>query len=113
MTAANPARSRRSRGAQPTELTADGESGPPPVSPNAGMPLSARVDALRTTLIESIEREVSNGNVRVILWLADRLRVLDAGKETEKKPAEELRAFFEQLDPEEMREFANLAGRSA
>ena len=103
-TTARPARGKVAS-ADPTDTA-------PPVSPNAGLPLTARVDALRGALIDSIEREVSEGNVRVILWLADRLRVLDAGKESEKRPAEELRAFFEQLDQNEMREFANLAGRA-
>ncbi len=83
----------------------------PWVSKTAGLPLAERIDVLRDTLFESIEREVSEGNVRVILWLADRLRVLEAGNVSAKPAAEELRAFFDQLEGDELREFAGLAAQ--
>jgi hypothetical protein len=83
----------------------------PWVSRTAGLPLPNRVAALRDALVDSIEHEVEQGNVRVILWLADRLRVLEAGLEPERQPAEELRNFFNDLDIGELREFAGLAAR--
>jgi hypothetical protein len=92
----------------------DDKAGPPKepwVSKTAGLPLAQRIDVLRHTLFESIEREVSEGNVRVILWLAERLRVLEAGNGPERAPAEELRAFFDQLEGDELREFAGLAAQ--
>jgi hypothetical protein len=48
----------------------------------------------------------------VILWLADKLRVLEASS-GEKKPAEELRRFFAELDGDELREFASLASKGS
>jgi hypothetical protein len=71
-----------------------------------------RVSALRDALLDAIEHEVQIGNVRVILWLADKLRVLEAST-GDKKPADELRRFFAELDGEELREFASLASQGS
>ncbi len=69
-----------------------------------------RVAALRTVLFDTIEAEVRDGNVRVILWLADRLKLLEA-QEEKAGPADELRALLEDLPPQELREFASLAAK--
>ena len=84
---------------------------PEKITPTKGQPLPVRVSALRDALLDSIEHEVQTGNVRVILWLADKLKVLEAST-GEKKPAEELRHFFAELDGDELREFASLASKS-
>ncbi len=81
------------------------------VSKTAGLPVGARVDALRDALVDAIEQEVDQRNVRVILWLADKLKVLEAGLPTTRQPADELRSFFNELDNVELREFAGLASR--
>jgi hypothetical protein len=87
---------------------------PPPekITPTKGQPLPMRVSALRDALLDAIEHEVQIGNVRVILWLADKLRVLEAST-GDKKPADELRRFFAELDGEELREFASLASQGS
>ena len=69
-----------------------------------------RVAALRTVLFDTIEAEVEAGNVRVILWLADRLRLLDVA-ERQQGPADELRALLDALPPAELKELASLAGQ--
>jgi hypothetical protein len=91
-----------------------GDTATPPekITPTKGQPLPVRVGALRDALLDAIEHEVQVGNVRVILWLADKLRVLEASS-GEKKPAEELRRFFAELDGEELREFASLASNGS
>ena len=71
---------------------------------------SLRVAALRAVLFDTIEAEVREGNVRVILWLADRLKLLEA-QDQKAGPADELRALLEDLPPHELREFASLAAK--
>lgn len=104
----------RSRtGTRAKAASAATESAPEPwVSKTAGLPLSERVRVLRDTLVDSIEHEVEQRNVRVILWLADKLKVLDAGFEPDRKPNDELRSFFDELGTDELREFASLASRA-
>ncbi len=101
-----------SRSAKAKAAAAEPPAPPEKITPTKGQPLPVRVSALRDALLDSIEHEVQTGNVRVILWLADKLRVLDAAG-GEKKPAEELRRFFSELDGEELREFASLASNGA
>lgn len=74
----------------------------------AGDPAHAaeRIAGLRRTLQEAIEKEVKGGNVRVILWLADRLKLVTPPGE--RTPAQELRDLVGGLNPEELREFEDL-----
>jgi hypothetical protein len=43
---------------------------------DAAEPDSQRLADLRPTLQQAIEKEVLDGNVRVVLWLADRLKLI-------------------------------------
>ena len=58
---------------------------------------------LSQTLREAIEKEVSAGNVRVILWLADRLKLVTPP--SERTPERELRQILGGLTSEELSEF--------
>jgi hypothetical protein len=68
----------------------------------AGHPLAD----LRPTLQAAIEKEVGAGNVRVVLWLADRLKMVTPP--SERTPAQELRQILDGLTAEELSEFAEL-----
>lgn len=61
---------------------------------------------LRPTLQRVIEREVRTGNVRVTLWLADRLKLVTPPNE--QTPDRELRQILGALTTEELREFESL-----
>jgi Helix-turn-helix domain of resolvase len=61
---------------------------------------------LRLTLQGAIEKEVGAGNVRVILWLADRLKLVTPP--SERTPAQELRQILGALTSEELSEFEQL-----
>lgn len=61
---------------------------------------------LRHTLHDAIEKEVHAGNVRVILWLADRLKLVTPPDE--RTPDHALREILAGLSPAELREFENL-----
>lgn len=61
---------------------------------------------LRQMLRQAIENEVRAGNVRVILWLADRLQLVTPPGE--RTPEQELRALLGSLSPDELGEFARL-----
>ena len=61
---------------------------------------------LHSTLREVIEKEVRDGNVRVILWLADRLKLVTPP--SERTPAQELRQILGGLTSEELCEFEAL-----
>lgn len=91
-----------------TPLPSTGDVKPAPKRRVAADP-AKRVAALRNVLFDTIEKEVEEGNVRVILWLADRLRLLDVTEE-QRGPAEELRTLLESLPAAELKEFASLAG---
>jgi hypothetical protein len=65
-----------------------------------------RMADLRTALLEAIEAEVKDGNVRVILWLADRLKLVTPVDE--RTPEAELQELLGSLGPEELREFETL-----
>ena len=101
-----------SRSTRTSKGGGDATAPPEKLTPTKGQPLPVRVSALRDALLDAIEHEVQIGNVRVILWLADKLRVLEASS-GEKKPAEELRHFFAELDGDELREFASLASKGS
>lgn len=103
-----PAKASRPRRSRSSAATSDANQA---AAPSACKEPAAenRVFQLRGILFDSIEREVRDGNVRVILWLADRLKLLDMA-ETEASPASELRAMLDDLNPSELREFAGLAG---
>ena len=61
---------------------------------------------LSQTLREAIEKEVSAGNVRVILWLADRLKLVTPP--SGRTPERELRQILGGLTSEELSEFEEL-----
>ena len=61
---------------------------------------------LSQTLREAIEKEVSAGNVRVILWLADRRKLVTPP--SERTPERELRQILGGLTSEELSEFEEL-----
>jgi AcrR family transcriptional regulator len=69
-------------------------------------PDSRRFAELRPTLHEAIEKEVHDGNLRVILWLADRLKLVTPP--SERTPHQELRQILGSLTAEELREFEAL-----
>jgi hypothetical protein len=69
-------------------------------------PDSRRLADLRMTLHETIEKEVRAGNVRVILWLADRLKLVTPP--SERTPDQELRQILGGLSSEELSEFEGL-----
>jgi hypothetical protein len=61
---------------------------------------------LRGAVHAAIEYEVGRRNVRVILWLADRLKLVNAPNE--RTPTQELQALLSNLTTEELREFEGL-----
>lgn len=67
---------------------------------------SERIAGLRRVLQDAIDKEVQAGNVRVILWLADRLKLMTAP--SERTPEQELRDLLGSLSQDEMREFEAL-----
>jgi len=73
---------------------------PPPADPGE------RIAALRRVLHDAIEKEVRAGNVRVILWLADRLKLVTPIDE--RTPEQELRDLLSGLSSDELREFEGL-----
>lgn len=66
----------------------------------------ARIGDLRSVVQQAIEAEVRNGNVRVILWLADRLKLITPP--SERTPEQELRELLGGLSTAELREFESL-----
>lgn len=69
-----------------------------------------RLTDLRRTLHEAIENEVRAGNVRVILWLADRLKLV--APPDEHTPDHALRKVLGSLSSDELREFESLSDAS-
>lgn len=65
-----------------------------------------RFDELRPAIHQVIAREVGVGNVRVILWLADRLKLVTPP--SQQTPEQELRQLLMGLTTEELREFETL-----
>jgi hypothetical protein len=74
--------------------------------PEGAEPDNRTFAELRLTLHDAIEKEVHGGNIRVILWLADRLKLVTPP--SERTPAQELRQILSGLSPEELREFEGL-----
>jgi len=70
------------------------------------MPERDRMEDLRRAVHEAIEAEVLNGNVRVLLWLADRLKLITPP--SERTPEQELRAILGGLSQDELKEFEGL-----
>ncbi len=68
--------------------------------------MAERIACLRRTLQDAIEAEVRSGNVRVILWLADRLKLVTPPGE--RTPEQELRHLLGTLSQDELREFEGL-----
>jgi transposase-like protein len=66
----------------------------------------ARMARLRHAVHRAIENEVRSGNVRVVLWLADRLKLVTPPSEG--TPGQELQDILNGLSPEELREFQDL-----
>lgn len=65
-----------------------------------------RLTALRNSVYAAIEVEVGKRNVRVLLWLAERLNLLNPP--TERTPREELRELLSGLSAAELEEFESL-----
>ncbi|MGH6898058.1 MAG: helix-turn-helix domain-containing protein [Geminicoccaceae bacterium] len=65
---------------------------------------------LRDKVHRAIETQVRAGNVRVVLWLADRLKLVTLP--SERTPDQELRALLQGLTTEELREFEALSDES-
>jgi transposase-like protein len=61
---------------------------------------------LRRAVRRAIEAEVKGGNVRVILWLADRLKLITPP--SERTPEQELREILGGLSQDELHEFEGL-----
>jgi hypothetical protein len=72
----------------------------------AAMAERDRIEDLHLAVQEAIEAEVKNGNVRVILWLADRLRLITPP--SERTPDQELREILGGLSQDELQEFQEL-----
>jgi len=66
----------------------------------------SRLPNLRSTLQRAIADQVGGGNIRVILWLAERLKLVTPP--SERTPEQELRAILDTLTEEELREFESL-----
>jgi len=65
-----------------------------------------RAGSLRERLHHAIDTEVQSGNVRVILWLADRLKLVNP---PDKKPANSaLDDLLRGMTEQDMKEFENL-----
>lgn len=65
-----------------------------------------RIGELGRAVQSAIEVEVKKGNVRVILWLADRLKLITPPSEG--TPEQELREILRGLSSDELREFESL-----
>lgn len=65
-----------------------------------------RMARLRRAWDVAIEKAVGKGEVRILLWLADRLNLV--APPSEQTPGGELRDILNGLSPEELREFQDL-----
>lgn len=70
------------------------------------LPDHLRLEALRRQLHQAIESEVRQGNVRVILWLADRMKLIEPSRST--APEDELTRLIGGMSPDELSEFEGL-----
>ncbi len=65
-----------------------------------------RIDLLRRRLHDAIDAEVQSGNVRVILWLADRLKLVNPPEKAEQQsPLDDL---LQGMTDEDLKEFESL-----
>ena len=65
-----------------------------------------RLGSLRERLHDAIDAEVQNGNVRVILWLADRLKLISPPEEAnQKSPLDDL---LQGMTDDDLKEFESL-----
>ncbi len=65
-----------------------------------------RLARLSQSVHQAIETEVRSGNVRVVLWLADRLKLMSPKERAEHSA--DLSDLLRNLSKEELREFASL-----
>ena len=75
----------------------------------AGERKNDRISDLRAAVHAAIEAEVRKGNVRVILWLADRLKLITPP--SERTPEQELKAILGGLSADELCEFESQGDR--
>lgn len=73
-------------------------------------PEETRLQDLRRTLHQAIESEVQNGNVRVILWLADRLKLIRPPDQ--QAPQSQLDDLIGGMSAAELEEFESLTDAS-
>lgn len=68
--------------------------------------VETRLGSLRQRLHDAIDAEVQNGNVRVILWLADRMKLINPPEhDMQKYPLDDL---LKGMSEEDLKEFENL-----
>ncbi len=70
------------------------------------VPREQRLESLRDRLHDAIDAEVQNGNVRVILWLADRLKLIKPPQE--KNQSSPLEDLLLDMNEQDLREFESL-----
>ena len=70
----------------------------------------ARLTLLRETVQKKIEAEVLDGNLRVVLWMADRLKLVSPT--SQRTPGQELKEILSGLSQEELNEFESLRDQS-
>ena len=75
-------------------------------APRRQPPARDRLQALRTKLHDAIESEVQGGNVRVILWLADRMKLIEPPATA--TPQDGLDQLIDDMSAEELAQFEQL-----
>ncbi|MEZ5932487.1 MAG: helix-turn-helix domain-containing protein [Alphaproteobacteria bacterium] len=65
-----------------------------------------RIGSLRQRLHDAIDAEVQSGNVRVILWLADRLKLIMPTERT--KPSSSIDDLLRSMTDQDIKEFESL-----
>jgi hypothetical protein len=65
-----------------------------------------KMGSLRQRLRDAIDAEVQNGNVRVILWLADRMKLVSP--KDSKKPVSALSDLLRSMTDQDLKEFESL-----
>jgi hypothetical protein len=77
---------------------------------SSGMGPDVRLALLREAVQNKIEAEVLGGNLRVVLWMADRLKLVSPT--SERTPGQELKEILSGLSQEELNEFESLRDQS-
>ena len=67
---------------------------------------SYKAGSLRQRLRDAIDAEVQNGNVRVILWLADRMKLVSPSDN--EKPVSALNELLRSMTDQDLKEFESL-----